>query len=129
MEKLCLDSNVLIQILRDDAEIMARLEEMRKGHVFVTTTYNSFELYCGAFLKKAVRENERIESMLSKMEVFELNKNASKLAAKISAEQISRGRQSSPGDAIIAGICLENNCKLFTLNKKHFEKIPGLELA
>jgi len=32
-------------------------------------------------------------------------------------------------DSLIAGIALANQLPLFTRNRKHFEKVPGLKLV
>jgi len=129
LEKVCLDTNVIIQFMKNDGQVVSRLEDLAKTHVLVTTVLNSFELYGGIYRKNAHREEKDAEQILEKMEVIEFAKEDSKPAAKIFSDLIRQGKESSPEDSIIAALCLKNKCKLFTLNRKHFEKIPGLQIV
>ena len=131
MEKVCLDTDVLIQALKGDELIALRLQELSANGLLFTTAYNTFELFEGIYRKKSIQEKERrkVEELFSNIKVLDLSFESSLLAARLFAELIARGRETQRGDAIIAAVCLQNNCKLFTLNKKHFEGITGLELA
>jgi predicted nucleic acid-binding protein len=60
---------------------------------------------------------------------FDLNLNAVKKAAEISALLDSKGKYIETMDALIAGIVLSNGfTDLMTKNKSHFENIPDLHI-
>jgi len=61
--------------------------------------------------------------------VFPIDRKASRLAAKISAELQHAGKSIPHSDVLIAGCFLANGClSILTKNKKDFERIEGLRV-
>jgi tRNA(fMet)-specific endonuclease VapC len=125
----CLDTDILIAILRGKEEthnIVSEIDEKTKG---ATTTINSFEIFYGA--NKSAMKNENVKEahkLLSRLEVIPLDLYASKIAAEISAKLATKGEPIDYKDAMIAAIAIKNNLTLVTRNTSHFCRIKNLKL-
>ena len=125
----CLDTDLLIAILRGKEEArneVAEIDEEAKG---ATTAINAFEVFLGAH--KSARKNENIKEALKlfkRLEVFPLDFSSSRRAGEISAKLATKGETIDYRDAMIAGIALENDLTLVTRNESHFTRIKGLKL-
>jgi tRNA(fMet)-specific endonuclease VapC len=125
----CLDTNILIDILRnkhDAGQIVRQLDiESRNA----TTTVSALELFYGANHSKNKANNvENVRSLLQKLEVLPLTLGASELAGELMADLAQKGEIIEYRDAMIAGIVLELGITLVTRNKKHFVRIPRIKL-
>jgi tRNA(fMet)-specific endonuclease VapC len=61
--------------------------------------------------------------------VLPLDRAAAERAADVRRKLEQSGQAIGMGDSLIAGITLANNAQLFTRNKKHFERVGGLDLV
>jgi predicted nucleic acid-binding protein len=66
--------------------------------------------------------------LVESIAVLALNRDAAVQAAAIRRARSRTGSAISMADSLIAGIALANGLPLFTRNRKHFEKIEGLQL-
>jgi tRNA(fMet)-specific endonuclease VapC len=73
-----------------------------------------------------VREEARVQSILNKFGILELDELVARRFGTIAASLQRRGQPSGDLDALIAAIALVNGQSLVTRNPKHFEQIPGL---
>ena len=124
----CLDTDLLIAILRGKQEAQTTVEELDKEGRAATTSVNAFEVYFGA--NKSDRKKENIEEtskLLGRLIVIPLGLSSSQKAAEISAELSAKGETIDFRDAMIGAIALENNLTLVTRNMAHFKKIKGLQ--
>ena len=125
----CLDTDLLISILRgkDEArKIVDELDEEAKG---ATTSINAFEIFFGA--NKSERKDENVKEaakLLKKLMVFPLDLSSSQRAAQISATLAASGETIDYRDAMIAAITIENNLALVTRNKTHFKRVKILKI-
>ena len=125
----CLDTDLLIAILRGKEEargIVLDIDEEAKG---ATTAINSFEIFFGA--SKSSMKNDDVKEalkLLSRLEVISLDLSSSRIAAEISAKLAAKGEPIDYRDALIAGIAIENDLTLVTRNKSHFSRIKSLKL-
>jgi len=62
------------------------------------------------------------------VQILSLDDNSAKKASELYKLLSKKGEILDLRDLFIASICLNNNLKLLTLNRKHFERVPGLEL-
>lgn len=60
--------------------------------------------------------------------VLDFTEEDAKLAAEIEIKSELKGSKTFRTDAMIAAIVINNNARLFTNNKRHFQHISGLEL-
>ena len=125
----CLDTDLLIAILRGKKEAYNRVIELDEEAKGATTAINAFEIFFGAhksaMKSKSVKEASKL---LDRLEVIPLDLASSLKAGEISAELVAKGETIDYRDAMIAGIIIENNLMLVTRNKSHFTRIKSLKL-
>jgi len=125
----CLDTDLLVAILRGENDARSGLAELDEGTRNSTTTINAFELFYGANHSQRKSHNVgMVKTMLQKLDVLPLSLKASEIAGEILSELASDGEIIDYRDALIAGIVLEIGCTLVTRNRKHFARIPKLKL-
>lgn len=121
---VCFDSDVLINLLRNDEKTVLRIKEIEESDKITTTAINGFELWKGVYRKG--KDERAVSELLEIVSLLEFNGKASKKAAEIFEHLRSRGKIVDALDVMIAAIAIINNEPLLTFNKKHFENIPGL---
>ena len=125
----CLDTDLLVAILRGKEEAWKKVEEIDEESKGATTVINAFELFFGA--NKSQRKNENVKKtskLLERLAVFPLDFSSSRKAAEISATLVTKGETIDFRDAMIASIAIENNLTLVTRNNAHFKRIKDLKL-
>ncbi|MBI4155378.1 type II toxin-antitoxin system VapC family toxin [Candidatus Woesearchaeota archaeon] len=118
--KLCLDSDVLIDILRNNEETIKKIK-LLEGEFF-TTTVSIFEIWNGR------KKDEIIEDFISWINIIDFDENAAFLAGDIRKNLRKNGLEIDIRDLFIASMCITNNFGLFTNNKKHFERFKQFGL-
>jgi predicted nucleic acid-binding protein len=125
----CLDTDLLIAILRGKEEARNKVAELDEESKGATTAINAFEIFFGA--NKSARKNENVKEaskLLEKLHLFSLDLASSRKAAEISAKLSTEGEPIDYRDTMIAGIAMENDLTLVTRNKAHFARIKDLKL-
>jgi tRNA(fMet)-specific endonuclease VapC len=125
----CLDTDLLIAILRGKQEAYSIVTEIDEETKAATTAINTFEIFFGAH--KSSMKNENIKEaakLLDRLEVIPLDLPSSRKAAEISAKLAEKGEPIDYRDAMIAAIAIENDLTLVTRNKSHFNRIKNLKL-
>jgi len=120
------DTDVLIDYLAGIQPVMAQIARYAEARLLETTAVNCFELLSGAGEGK---RGDAIRLILSAIEVLPLDRAAATQAAQVRRELERTGQPIGMGDSLIAGIALANHIALFTRNRKHFERVPNLELV
>ncbi len=124
---ICLDTNVLVDILRKDVDT-SDLESRLEGEAICVTSVTIFELWHGVLLTRNKKEMETIETLERSVEVLEFDSKAARIAAEIYVESKKKRIEIPPLDALIAGIVKRYGVKLLTRDK-HFSRIEGLEVV
>ncbi len=122
MEKVVLDTNILIEILKGNSTIIERLEE--SDFIFYISSVTVMELYYGAYNKK---ELLKLQKFVKLFNILELNEEVSKISTELIFTYAKSHNLSIP-DSLIASSAIENDFKLLTLNLKDFRYINGLAL-
>lgn len=119
--KVCLDTDASIEILKNTAKSHQLLDLIKEREVYITAIV-AFELL--------LRETnlDAIEKLLLKTDILDFSGLSARKAAETFKDLKRRGKLIPMRDLFIASSSIVNNCALATLNKKHFEKIKGLEL-
>ena len=125
---VCLDTDVFINILRNNERTISIIKEIQKTNQMTTTVINNFELWKGFYRTKSVRDEKAIIELLDIISLLEFDEKASKKAVEIFEYLRKKGKTVDALDVMIASIAITNNEPLLTFNKKHFENIPGLKL-
>jgi tRNA(fMet)-specific endonuclease VapC len=123
VRKVCLDSDVIIGLLKDNLEVKRKIEET--DAIFYTTPINIFEIWYGK--EKQAGTKEFAERIIVKEITKEIGKNAADMMNILRKE----GEIIDVRDIFIASVCIEDNLELFTSNKKHFQRLKkfGLKLV
>ncbi|MDT8339340.1 MAG: type II toxin-antitoxin system VapC family toxin [Sulfurimonas sp.] len=122
MEKIVLDTNILIEILKGNQDIVQKLEE--SSFLYAISSISAMELYYGAINKA---ELFKLQKFISLFEEIELNKSISKVATELIFEY-SKSHNLDIPDSLIAATAIDSNLRLYTLNTKDFRYIDGLVL-
>lgn len=130
---VCLDTSVLIDIIRGKF-IPENIKLIFESEASICIASPSLmELVRGLYLERNVKnilkdEPAKIKDILSSFEVLGLEKESAVLAGQIEAELENKGEIIDIEDIMIGAIARHNNETLITRNKKHFDKIKGLNV-
>ena len=123
----CLDTDLLVAILRGDAEAEEKMRQLDEDGRNATTSVNAFEIFYGAYKsKKRMTNIEGTKRLLSRLDVLSLNVEAAEKAGNFFADLELEGLQVEFRDVLVAASSLENQLALVTRNKKHYSRIVGL---
>ena len=129
MEALCLDTDILIDLLRGDPKTAKMVERLEEEFVLATTTINLFELYYGAFRTEKIEKNvESVKKLAARLKLLIFTDKSAELSGRIMSELEKEGQTVGFRDAMIAGMVLENTVLFYTRNVKHFKRIKEIRL-
>jgi tRNA(fMet)-specific endonuclease VapC len=120
-----LDSDVLIDHLRDAGPGRRLVEELSATTGFLITAVTAFELALGS---SYARDPAPADALLAGP-CLALTREAALCAGSILRELRVAGKGIEIRDAMQAGICLEAGTPLVTRNLRHFARIPGLQVT
>lgn len=124
MSPLLVDTNVLIDVLRDRNGRASLLKKLaRDGYWLMTSTVNVAEVYAG--LRRG--EESETEALVDALECVPVSTEIAKRAGMLRSGLRRIGRTHTLDDMIVAATALELGCPLLTENRKDFQ-IEGLTL-
>lgn len=128
MNAYFLDTSVVIDCIRGKKETSQFISNL-KGSLFINYIVIA-ELSEGIYRVKDSKAMEAgIDAFINGVDgVLPINYNVSKLFGKIRTDLKEKGQIVEDFDILIASTCIENNLPILTLNKKHFDRIVGLEV-
>ncbi|MEK6909210.1 MAG: type II toxin-antitoxin system VapC family toxin [Nanoarchaeota archaeon] len=128
-DTLCIDTDVLVDLLRKKDNTLKWFEENEDNFQLATTTINIFELYYGSY-KSTDPDNSiiAVNHLLDNLTILTLDKETAREAAQQLAKLSSEGNIIDFKDMFIGAIALKLGYSLKTNNKKDFEKIRGLKI-
>ena len=122
VEKICLDTDACIFILKNDKKALELKPIIENSEVFVSTV-TVFEL----LLRKT---NLNIaEDFIKNFFQLPFDSMIARKASELYKELSANGEIIDMRDLFIASTCLVHNLPLLTFNIKHFEKIKNLNLV
>jgi predicted nucleic acid-binding protein len=121
------DSDVLIDFLRNDVSAVRRIAELKNRGELATTSINSFELFKGLGLKDSSKM-QILSGFLGNFRIFDFNFEVSVKAGEIFSDLKERGEGIDLADVMIASIAISNGEALLTRNRKHFSRIKNLKV-
>ncbi|WKZ25458.1 MAG: type II toxin-antitoxin system VapC family toxin [bacterium] len=127
MSKYLIDTNIFVDLLRDNLDIQ---NFSVKGDL-ATCSITLCELYYGA--EKTSKPSSSIEGIESltkdlNLRILDFDENTSKIFAKIKIELEKIGQRLEDFDLMIAATAIQNDMVLVTNNLKHFKRIKGLKI-
>ncbi len=120
------DSDVLIDALHGRDPAARRVAEGLEAGTLATTAVSAFELLSGA---REPDQQEAVSTLLAALPILPFDQRSGELAAKARLELEGQGQTIGMGDYLIAGICLSRSAPLLTRNRKHFQRVSGLDFA
>ena len=128
-DKICLDTDFLVNFLRNKNEEAEFIKTSEASKELVTTCITLFELYYGAYKSKEAENNlNAISSLANRIEILDFSSESAKKAGEILSKLEKQGKPIEFRDIFIGAIALSNNCSIKTYNIKHFSRIEGLSL-
>ena len=127
---LCIDTGIVVGILRKEKETMRWLETLPEDKPLAISLITLFELYRGAFLNSRTQEEiKAIEQVESQLILLPLTPKHMRSAAQESVLLQKKGLSVDIRDLLI-GICArDEGYALKTKNEKHFKNIDGLQIS
>ena len=127
-----LDTDICSYVIRArDPELLATLQEkVQSGAAISISAITHAELRLGAERSQSVsRYNQAIRLFCDRLNgILAWDKNAADEFAALQARLLGIGKPIGGNDAMIAAHALNLGCVLVTNNRKHFSRVPGLEM-
>lgn len=122
-----LDTNVIIEVLRGNDEIITKIENVGQENCFIS------EITIAELLYGAVRGNNPknfldVERIEQEFEVLPVRPSFMQYAV-VRNKLRQKGTPIDHMDLFIASVAIHNNMTLVTHNTKHFLRIEGLSLT
>lgn len=122
MEKIILDTNILIEILKNN---QSTINEVEKYDIHYISEVTKMELFYGA---KNKLELKKLNKFVSLFEIIPIDTKISNVASDLIYEYAKSHNLNIP-DALIASTSLSTEYTLFTYNLKDFKYIENINLV
>ena len=120
---IVLDTNVLIEILKDNHSTIKKIQSFNCSLAISSITV--MELFYGALNKAEVK---KLEKFVALFEIIDINETISQQST-ILVKTYAKSHNLDIPDGLIASTALVLDAPLFTYNLKDFRFIDGLELV
>jgi len=129
VENICLDTDFLVNFLRNKKEAVEFIETNELKNHLATTYINLFELYHGV-MKSHEKENNLVllENLQNRITILNLSKESVREAGKLLAGLEKDGKPIDFRDLLIGTVALVEGFSIKTDNKKHFDRVNGLNV-
>lgn len=121
----CLDTDVVIESLKDKDSPAAQLILMLRNEIAITSI-TLYELYYGLLKIGLKKEIQDIDSLRKQIVVLPLDEEAAEKAAQIDVSLHKIGQPVGLRDIFIASIVLTHNLILVTRNIRDFHRIKSV---
>lgn len=125
---VCVDTSFLVALERRDKGAIEKMRELEdSGEVVHATAVTVAEYYRGAYgSKDKARALKDVRGLLDRFVILDLDYESGRICGEL-AQSLKSG-MIGDRDLFIASIALANKQAVITRNKKHFERVPGLEV-
>lgn len=120
------DSDILINYLNRRGPGLEIIERELQARRLWTTTISLFEVLAGSL---SPRRHAAAIALFAEVPAIPFTRDCAERAAEIDQLLRSQGLRIPTADTLIAGVALARGLPLITRNRRHFERIPGLELV
>jgi predicted nucleic acid-binding protein len=129
MPDYLLDTNILIELLRNNPIVVARLRAViTVGHDVWINALSYYETRRGLLDVSRTSKLRKFEAFCQVFGIVYLNQVTLDRASEIYSELRSKGQLIEDADILIAAMALINNAVLVTDNVNHFKRVAGLQL-
>lgn len=123
-----LDTNIVSDLVRNPRGLVAKRLSYAGENTVCTSIIVAAELRFGAEKSGSERLRDRVELILSAMEVLPLEAPADRRYAEIRQFLEEQGQMIGPNDLLIAAHALAANLTVVTANTREFNRVPGLSV-
>ncbi len=123
-----LDTNILSDLVRNPAGPVFRRIKNVGEETICTSIVVAAELRFGACKKGSQLLTERVEAILSRLEILALESPTDSHYAELRLALEKAGTPIGPNDMLIAAHALALNCTLITANTSEFSRVPNLKV-
>jgi tRNA(fMet)-specific endonuclease VapC len=128
-KRVVLDTMIIVRHLRGRKDEAKLIQKLQLNSTVATTIVNSFEIYYGAYKSENTSKNlASAKGFLSTVEVLDLDDDSVEMAGRVMADLEAKGIALDPRDVLIGSIASKNGYSVVTLNSKHFQRIPTLQV-
>lgn len=128
-DKICLDTDFLVNFLRNQKEEVEFIKENEVGKELATTYINLFELYYGAYKSNEKENNlKAISLLINRINILNFSIESVNKAGEVLAKLEKQGNVIEFRDLFIGAIALASNYSIKTKNVKRFSRIEGLTI-
>ena len=124
----CLDSDILVAILRGDKSAMPYMEKIDTEGKTSTTSISAYEILFGARISKNPKNVEESIKLLAKLSVLPFDEKAAEKASEIHSDLRQKGQEVSLKDMFIASVAITNGSHVITRNTKDFLRIKEVKV-
>jgi predicted nucleic acid-binding protein len=125
MERLIVDSDILILVSRNDPKAVTFLENLETTRRVALSAVSAFELFIGSLNKS---DQVAIAKFLTRFEHIHISEDISETALTL-LERYRLSHGLLMADALIAATALSNDLEIMTRNVRDFRIIDGLKLV
>ena len=123
-----LDTNILSDLIRrPQGKVFSRMRDVGESTI-CTSIVVAGELRYGAEKASSKALIQRIDQLLSAIEILRLSEPADRRYAELRHYLTSKGQIIGPNDMLIAAQCLAEKLTLVTANTREFSRVPGLSV-
>lgn len=126
MARYLLDTNILSDLVRNPGGRAARRLAVVGEPAVCTSIIVASELRYGAAKKASPRLTERVDVVLSSLEILPLDKDSDRWYAVIRLHLDRAGTPIGPNDLLIAAHARSLDLTVVTANVEEFARVPGL---
>ncbi len=123
-----LDTNILSHLIRNPQGVVAEQIHRKGERAVCTSVVVAAELRYGAARAKSATLIERIDLILSALEILPLEPPADQHYAAIRDHLARQGNLIGPNDLLIAAHALADDLTVVTANLGEFSRVPGLKV-
>lgn len=123
-----LDTDVVVDHIRGKNIIALKVAKMGVAISIISLGELLYGAYKSNHLSKGLLEIENTIQLLS-IRIQDLDRQVMEDFAQIKTDLEKKGQRLEDFDILIAATAKANSLKLVTKNLKHFQRIPGLEVA
>ena len=130
MKPSLVDTNILSMFFRNHPVVKANLRSYLSAyHSINLCILTYFEIISGLKHRNAQHQLDMFIAFVKKNTLLHLTEQSVIISGDLYAQLRKEGKPIDDIDLLIAGIALENNLVLVTNNRRHFERIPQLEIV
>lgn len=125
--RILIDSTILIDFLRKEKKEKSVLWRLKEAYErLAISSVSVFELYAGATSEQKMND---VKTLLKWFNIIAFTDEIAETAGEIFRQLKKDSKLIDFRDLLIASSAVFHNLNLATLNVKHFDKIPNLELV